>query len=172
MTATSMNQADKIKKHLPTEEAIAQRLRRLRDEMIVRNHLAGMEAKEAVHELGRELDKLASVFARRIEDAATTLPHEAKLHMYLAYFDSNARLLEMESAIKTALTGAARSAAVVAETARVKAALGRMDARDALGARRHELRKEMAQLETRGAEVLKDIEARLTKLGVEAGKII
>lgn len=167
MTAASM----KLKEPAP-QEAIAQRLLRLRDEMIVKNRLAGMEVKDAVHELGRELSKLASFFSRGVETMTTTLPHEAKLRMYIALLDSNARLLEMESAVKSALAGAARSAAVVAETARLKAALGKMDAESAFEARRGELEKELHLLEARSAEVLRDIDGRLTKLGIETGKII
>ena len=170
MNATSMKQAE-TKNATPAEEAIAARLLRLRDEMVVKNHLAGMEVKEAVHELGHELAKLALFFSRGLHTAAA-MPQEARLTTYLALFDANTRLMEMESAVKAALTGAAHSATMVADGLRLKATLGRMDAESALELRRHELKKDLHQLEARGAAALKDIDARLSKLGIETGKIV
>lgn len=176
MTATtSMNQPDQGTQEptqAPSRQAIAERLLRLRDEVIVRNHLAGMEVKSAVHELGRELDKLAASFSRGVETVTKSAPHDARLRMYIALADSNARFLEMESAIKAALAGAARSATVVAETARLKAALARMDAESSLETRRQELTREMHLLEQLSGALLKELGHRLSKLSVETSKIV
>lgn len=153
-------------------EALAQRFLRLRDELIVRNHLAGMEAKSAVHELAREMEKLASSFSRSFDMAVEEVPNDLRLRWYMALLDSNTRFLEMEAAVKSALAGAAHSATVVAEVARVKAALARMDAHSAMETRRAALKKELHDVEARSAKVLKDIEARLTRLGIETSKIV
>ncbi len=172
MTATSVHNSTPAGHPLKQkQDDVVERFLRLRDELIVRNHLAGMEMKEAAHELAREIEKLAMSFTRGLE-TVSALPHDAKVRMYLAYLDSDARLLEMETAVKTALAGAARSAVAVAETARVRAALARMDVQDAVGTHRHELSNEMHELEVRSAQVLDDIAARLTKLGIKTTKII
>lgn len=172
MTTTQTNKTTVEPPTGAPHEALAQRFLRLRDEMIVRNHLAGMEAKSAVHELAHEIEKLASSFTRSLETAAEEVPHDIRLRMYMALLDSNTRFLEMEAAVKSALAGAAHSAAAMAETARLKAALGRMDAESAVEARRIALKKDLHDVEARSAQVLKDIDARLTRLGIETGKIV
>ena len=149
-------------------EAIAARLLQLRDELVVKNHLASMEVKDAVRELGHELEKIAAVFTRGV----TTLSDDAKRRMHFGLLDANARFLEMETAVKAALAGAAHSAAVVVETARVKSALARMDAQDAVEARRKELKDELRHLEARGDEALRNLDARLTALGIASSKIV
>jgi hypothetical protein len=154
------------------ERAIEQRLRQLRDELVVRNHLAGMDVKDAVHELTKELDHLASVFSRRVEVAVARLPEEAAIKTYLALFDANTRMLEIEKAVKAALAGAAHSATVLTETARMKAALARLDAKDAVEARRAQLRTKLHEMEARGSQALTDIEARLAKLAVDTNRVV
>jgi len=154
------------------EEAIVARLMTLRDELIVRNHLATMEVKEAVHALSAEVERTAHAISARVGSVAAELSHEGKLRFYVALFDNDARLLEMEAAIKSALAGAMRSARFVAETARMKTALARMDAADAMEERRKALGAQLHLLEERSVRVIDDIEKRLESLGISTTKII
>jgi hypothetical protein len=157
---------------LSRDRAVEDRLHQLRDELLVRNHLATMEVKDAVHDLSKELEHLASIFSNRVEVAVSRLPEEAALKTYLALFDANTRMIEMEKAVMAGLAGAAQSVTVVTETARMKAALGRMDAKDAVEARRTQLRTQLHEMQARGAQALTDIETRLAKLGANANRVV
>lgn len=151
--------------------AMRARLEGLRDVLLLKNHLAGMDAKDAAHRLSREVGRLSTVMAMRAHDLAAQA-RDADFMLLAAMFEVNTRLLAMESALKTALAGAARSATAAGETTRMKSSLAAMDAQDAVDARVAEAKRALHQMEDCGAHAVRELDALLTRVGVRASKIV
>lgn len=153
-------------------DAIKQQLARIRDELVVRNHLAGMEVKEAVEGVAKEVDKLSSRLGNELSDAVSSAAGEARVQGHLALLEVKDRMGVLEGVIRTALHGAAKSPTFLGETARLHLALARMDAEQALEEKMKELRRDANKLNVESAAVLKDLELKLERLAAEAAKYV
>lgn len=139
--------------------------------MLVRNQCAPSDVKHAAHQLVGELGTLARFFSRTDDTVAMTGLQDARLLKHLALLDANARLLAMEVAVKVTLAGTARLAIVV-ESARLRVVLRRLDAKRTLQEHDEDGKETTHDIEARSWAVLKEIEVRLTILGIETGQVI
>lgn len=152
-------------------ERAAQGLSRLRDELRVQLHLAGMEAERA----WEALEPHVSHTETRLRHAAESARHgahdrKATLEMHLALMDVRDRLREMEPALhalgQRIQQAGAEAAASVPDPVKLQARLASMDAADALQARRREVERGIQEVEAFGRRLAEEIVALLERLAL------
>ena len=151
---------------------LKQYLSRIRDELVVRNHLAGMDVKEAVDGVAKEIDKLSAKVSRDFSEATASVAGEARVQGHLALMEMKDRMGVLEDVVRKGLQGAAKSPAFLSDTARLHLAFARMDAEQAVEEKVKELRRDSHKLNTESAALLKDLEFKLERLAAEAAKYV
>jgi sulfur transfer complex TusBCD TusB component (DsrH family) len=144
-------------------EGLASQLGRLRELLLVKNHKAPREIQEAVTLLAGELDVMATKL-RRAAPVVGALPGEAAVQAHLALLEAKDKLTLLQDIVTRALQGAARSATFIGDVARVKVALGRMDATDLFEETRREWRAERERIENITQTAVRDLAERLSAL--------
>lgn len=147
-------------------------LARLRDELIVRNHLAGMDIKEAVDSVALELDRWVARLDHSFSDATAAVVDEAQLQGHLALLEIRERLTAVEDVLRQGLHGAAKSQTFMQETARLHLTLARMEAEQDLSEQVKRLRLRRHQLAEESVSLLHDLEHRLEVIARETNKYI
>lgn len=139
---------------------------RLRDEVRVRVHLAGLEAKQAWEGLETQLGRAQT----RLEQAARSAEqglHDgpAGLEVHLAVMEARDRLRELAPALQAIRARIERAgeqgAAQVPDALKLEAQLAKMDLADAVERRRAEAERGMREIRT-----------RLRALADEIGKLV
>lgn len=171
MTDANKNQ-DKDKEPSARLDALKGYFTRLRDELVVRNHLAGMEVKDAVAGLAQELDKLSAKITKDLAESVASASDEARVQGHLGVLELKERIELLEGAVKKGLQGASKQPTFLAETARLHLALARMDAQQAIEERTKELRRDSQKLKGESAVMLKDLELKLEQIAAEAAKYV
>jgi predicted nucleic acid-binding Zn-ribbon protein len=153
-------------------EKMKDRLARLRDQLVVRNHLAGLEIKDAVSSLSKELEKVSTKINADLVEAVGAATDEARVQGHLGLLELKQRVELLESALKKGLRGAIKEPTFLAETAQLQLALARMDAEQAIHDRAKELRQRGHALKHESAEMLKDLEHKIEQMTAEAAKYV
>ena len=144
-------------------DKIADELKRIGSELLVRNHRAGAEVRDAVRLVAEELDRTADKL-RGSSSSLATLRDEGAVHAHLALLEAKDRLAILEELVKRALAGAASSPTFIGETARMKLALGKMEAADLFEEKRRLLREERRRLQLTTDAALLDLARRLADI--------
>jgi hypothetical protein len=158
MDSLTKNQSDKRGVH-PTL-SLADRVTQLAEDVLMKNHRASHDVREAVAILARELTATAEKLKGSVV-VAIGARDEAALQAHLALLDAHDRLELMSEVVRIALAGAERSSTFLGETARVKLALARMDASDLLEEKRRLLREEQRRFEQRTEAAYRKVEERI-----------
>ena len=153
-------EAKQIKRGAATER-IAGELMRIGTVLLVRNHSATEEVREAVKSVARELEATATLL-RDAARLATSARDDGIVQSHLALLQAKDRIQVLEELVKRGLVGAATSATFIGETARVKLALARMDAVDLFEEKRLMLLEERRRFHIATEAALADVEARLS----------
>lgn len=150
-------------------ERAGEELRRLRDELGVRLHLAGLEAKGLWSSLEPHLARIEARLEEAAAGAARELhDQEAALRLHLALMDARDRLAEVEPALRSLgdriRAAGAEVAGGIPDPVRLQAKLASMDLEDALQRRRREVERGLREVEAFGGRLVDEIATRLRKL--------
>ena len=141
----------------------------LRDEIRVRLHLAGMEAKRVWEALEPHVARTQAQL-RDAADSATRSLHdrEPSLELHLALMDARDRLREMEPGLR-AIGARLREAgaevvASIPDPVKLEARLASMDLEDAWERRRREVEKGLREVESLGRKLADEIVSLVERL--------
>ena len=144
-------------------EKLAAELQRLRDEVLWQNHRAGSEVKDAVQVLATELERTADTL-KACAPALDALRESAAVKAHLALLEATDKLALLEDLVRSALSGAARSPTFIGETARLKLALGRLEATDLFEDKRRALMEQRRRLAQSTDATLEELDERLADI--------
>ena len=162
-TATATGKVRRQEPNGPLAElaqSLAGELARLRDEMMLKIHLAEMDARDAWNQISPEVEKVEKRLEESARRAVDGVGDEAELQLHLAFMDARERWGELEghlrgiaSRVRRAGTQAIEALVSLPDRAKLHTTLARMDAEDAWAERLAELQGRLEAAEGTATEM-------------------